>query len=279
MLTTFSFETSTLNEEGQEVERASGTVSGWSQTLPDGIMLELVEIPSGTFLMGSPASEGEPDERPPHWVTIPSFFMGRFQITQAEWRAIASLPQVKTELAAQPSHFEGDRLPVEKVTWFDALEGCARLSHLTGRIWRLPSEAEWEYACRAGTTTPFAFGETLTGAIANFDAHLPYKSEPEGEYRFRTVEVGSLGVANEFGLFDLHGNVWEWCLDVWHDSYVGAPTDGSSWTTGGNQALRVLRGGSWDYVAHGCRSAFRDRGNPRVASPFNGLRVVMEQIP
>jgi len=138
--------------------------------LGNGITLEMVAIPGGTFLMGSPESEKDrsSNESPQHRVTVKPFFMGKFTITQAQWQAVAALPKLKTDLNANPSHFKGANRPVEKVSWYDAEEFCARLSRKTSKAYRLPSEAEWEYACRSETTTPFHFGETLTPQIANY---------------------------------------------------------------------------------------------------------------
>lgn len=273
-LSTFEFEVVVLDAEGNPIEQGTGISRQFIERISSTASLDMVEIPGGSFLMGSPEGEGDIDERPVHLVSIPSFFMGKYLITQVVWRAVAGLPKVNRDLVPSPSHFEGELLPVETINWFDAVEFCARLTQATGRTYRLPSEAEWEYACRAGTTTPFGCGETLISDLANFDASCPYKAEPQGIYRARTVPVGVFGVANEFGLYDMHGNVWEWCQDVWHDTYEDAPTDGRAWLEGGKQELRVLRGGSWDYAGYGCRCAFRDRGNPKIASPFNGLRVV-----
>jgi formylglycine-generating enzyme required for sulfatase activity len=163
---------------------------------------------------------------------------------------------------------------VERVTWHDAIEFCARLSKQTGREYRLPSEAEWEYACRAGTTTPFHFGETITTDLANYDGTRTYGSGPNGQYRKQTTEVGSFKVANAFGLYDMHGNVWEWCLDHWHENYNGAPADGSAWVTGGNASRRVLRGGSWNNGPGNCRSAHRSRFEPGNRDSNLGFRVV-----
>ena len=137
----------------------------------------------------------------------------------------------------------------------------------------MPTEAEWEYVCRAGTTTPFYFGETITTDLVNYGGGK-YGRGPEGESRGKTTDVGSLPNANPFGLYDMHGNVWEWCQDVWHDSYEGAPTDGSGWIEGGDQDKRTCRGGSWVYDPRACRSAYRNRYAPS-ARHFNiGFRVV-----
>lgn len=172
-------------------------------------------------------------------------------MTQAQWLAVAGLPKVKIDLKGNPSNFKGDDLPVEQVNWHDAREFCARLSQLTKRNYRLPSEAEWEYACRAGTTTPFYFGDTITADLANYDGNSRYGSAPKGTYRKKTTAVGSFP-PNSFGLYDMHGNVWEWCQDVWHGNYNGAPTDGSAWESGGNSQSRLLRGGSWLYYSWYC---------------------------
>ncbi|MCZ8162317.1 MAG: formylglycine-generating enzyme family protein, partial [Microcystis sp. LE19-196.1B] len=154
-------------------------------------------------------------------------------------------------------------------------EFCARLSKLTGREYRLPSEAEWEYACRAGTTTPFYFGETITGELANYRASGTYAGEPKGEDREQTTPVGQFP-PNAFGLYDMHGNVWEWCADTWHDNYDGAPTDGSACIENGDDNRSPLRGGSWFYDPLYCRSA--DRDYPyyyrRDYPYYSGFRVV-----
>jgi formylglycine-generating enzyme required for sulfatase activity len=196
--------------------------------------------------------------------------MGKYQVTQAQWRFVAQLPQVNRELEQDPSHFKGDgstsltnNRPVEQVSWEDAVEFCDRLSQYTGRTYRLPSEAEWEYACRAGTKTPFHFGETITTDLANYDGESTYGDGVEGVNRGETTEVGSFGVANNFGLYDMHGNLDEWCLDDWHDNYKDAPTDGSAWFNSDDKlsdksGRTVLRGGSWLYNPQYCRSAYRN---------------------
>ena len=254
------------------------------EDLGNGVQLEMVEIPQGSFLMGAPETEAESrdSEKPQHQVTIKPFLMGKYAVTQAQWKTVADLPQVNRELQPEPSHFKGANRPVECVSWYDAVEFCARLSQHTKKPYRLPSEAEWEYACRAGTTTPFHFGETITTDLANYDGtddkenrwSGSYGAGPKGVYREETTPVGSFGVANAFGLYDMHGNVWEWCADPWHDSYQGAPTDGTVWdetcnynryqsnidlliNTQEDKRTRLLRGGSWDYSPWFCRSAIR----------------------
>ena len=254
------------------------------EDLGNEIELDMVLIPGGTFTMGAPEHEKDSrdSERPQHQVTVPIFFIGRYQVTQAQWRAVANLLQVERKLKPEPSRFKDDNLPVEKVSWYDAVEFCARLSNHTGREYRLPSEAEWEYACRAGTTTPFHFGETIAGDLANYRASSIFADEPKGEYREQTTPVGQF-LPNGFGLHDMHGNVWEWCLDGRHDNYEGAPTDGSAWVKSGNEndnRSRVLRGGSWYSDPVGCRSAFRFDYDPDEVYYANiGLRVVCGVAP
>jgi formylglycine-generating enzyme required for sulfatase activity len=206
----------------------------------------MVGIPGGKFNMGSPASEAgrSDDEGSQHQVTISPLSMGKFTVTQAQWQAVATLPKIKTDLKLDPSNFKGKNRPVERISWYDAVEFCTRLSQKTGKTYRLPSEAEWEYACRAGTTTPFHFGATITTELANYNGNSTYGSAPKGKYREATTDVGTFP-PNAFGLYDMHGNVWEWCADVWHDNYNGAPVNGSALNVGGDNSTRILRGGSW----------------------------------
>ncbi|NEQ67892.1 MAG: formylglycine-generating enzyme family protein [Symploca sp. SIO2D2] len=249
----------------------------------------MVAIPSRTFLMGSPEMEEghSNDESPQHQVTLKSFFMGKYPVTQAQWQAVAALPPVNTELKPNPSRFQGKNRPVEKVSWYDAIEFCARLSQTTGRQYRLPSEAEWEYACRAGTTTPFHFGETVTTDFANYRGtdnkknkwKGSYDNGPLGIYREETTPVGNFSVGNDFGLYDMHGNVWEWCVDHWHGNYEGAPKDGSAWVdkNKNDSHYRLLRGGSWLNSPKVCRSAFRYFNVPGDSHRSDiGFRVVCE---
>mgnify|MGYP001027866606 CR=1 FL=1 len=199
--------------------------------------------------MGSPETEAgrRSREGPQHSVDVPEFFMGKYVVTQAQWQAV---------MGNNPSRFKGASRPVEKVSWNDATAFCQKLSQITGKKYSLPSESQWEYACRAGTTTPFYFGETITPELVNYDGSYTYADAPKGIYRKETTDVG-IFPPNAFGLYDMHGNVWEWCQDVWHDDYNGAPTDGSAWETGGNSSRRVCRGGSWYFNPRWCRSADR----------------------
>jgi formylglycine-generating enzyme required for sulfatase activity len=249
------------------------------ELLPGDITLEMVAIPEGSFVMGSPDDEPErrDHESHQHEVTVPSFFMGRYPVTQAQWRAVAAMPQVERELKPDPSGSKGDNRPVERVSWYDAMEFCARLSAHTGREYRLPSEAEWEYACRAGTTTPFHFGEMITTEVANYDGNYTYNGGPKGDDRGETTPVDHFGIANAWGLSDMHGNVWEWCLDHWCKNYGKAPTDGNAWIDeedDNKNHSRLLRGGSWFDPPWYCRSAYRGFNDPRNVDLNNGFRVV-----
>ena len=249
----------------------------------DVLPLRMMLIPAGTFTMGSPEDELErrDSEGPQHEVTLSQFFMAKYPVTQSQWRAVAALPQVKRKLKVNPSRFKGELRPVESVSWYDAVEFCDRLTIFTNRQYRLPTEAEWEYACRAGTTTPFHFGKTITTELANYRGtdNEEYKwsgfygDGPKGEYREETTPVNQFEGANAFGLCDMHGNVLEWCQDHWHGSYKGAPDDGSAWLTEDDSANRILRGGSWYIVPRYCRSAFRSFNVP--GDDFNrfGFRV------
>lgn len=238
------------------------------------IPLDMVLVTGGTFMMGSPEDELErsDNEGPQHEVTVSPFFMGRYPVTQAQWRLVAALPQVERELNPDPASFKGENRPVERVSWYDAVEFCKRLEQETGRPYRLPSEAEWEYACRAGTKTPFYFGKTLTTELANYNG-TSYSDGPGGEAPGETTPVDHFGIANIFGLCDMHGNVFEWCQDTWHESYKDAPTDGSAWIEGGNESRRVVRGGSWIDGPRACRSASRHYFPPDNANYSVGFRV------
>ena len=249
---------------GWRIQTRPIQVRGLVERLAPDLSLRLIQIPAGRFRMGSPPEEFERTdaEGPQHDVTLEGFWLGQTPITQAQWRVVAGWPKLERDLARDPSGFKGYGRPVERVGWHDAMEFCRRLSQRLGRTFSLPSEAQWEYACRAGTTTPFAFGEIISSELANYDGTHPYASGPAGVSRGETLPVGSFP-ANAWGLYDMHGNVWEWCLDRWHDSYTGAPADGSAWlSNGGKDSPRLLRGGSWDRYPRDCRSAFRKWGYP-----------------
>ncbi|NEP84717.1 MAG: SUMF1/EgtB/PvdO family nonheme iron enzyme, partial [Okeania sp. SIO3B3] len=233
-----------------------------------GTMLKMVYIPGGTFLMGSLENEERryDSESPQHQVTLQPFYMSKYPITQDQYQAI---------IGKNPSRFKGGNRPVENVSWYNATEFCQKLSQKTGKNYKLPSESQWEYACRAGTTTPFYFGETITSELVNYNGNFTYGNAPKGKYRGQTTDVGSFP-PNAFGLYDMHGNVWEWCADDWHKNYEGAPTDGSAWLENDEKEHNVvLRGGSWNLYPNDCRSAFRDLGVGRDEHiNFIGFRIV-----
>jgi formylglycine-generating enzyme required for sulfatase activity len=268
-LPTFEFDVITVDAKGKENTRIKSFAHYFPEDLGNGVVLDMVYIPGGTFMMGSPKTEaGRSDrESPHHQVTVPAFYAGKYPITQAQWQAV---------MGNNPSEFMGQKLPVETVNWHFAVEFCRKLSEKTGKIYRLLSEAEWEYACRAGTTTPFYFGETITTDLVNYHAYHPYGAAPGGLYRGKTIDVGSFG-PNAFGLYDMHGQVWEWCSDKSHHNYDGAPIDGSCWETETTYDIRVLRGGSWDYYAVDCRAASRKSYSAGFALSYSncGFRVAV----
>jgi formylglycine-generating enzyme required for sulfatase activity len=270
----FRAETVQVDRDGKIVKRHIIEPEYFTERV-NGIGIEMVAIPGGRFWMGSPdGEEGRyDDESPQHEVSVPDFFLGKFTVTQAQWRAVAQLPQINQSLNADPSNFKGDNRPVERVSWDEAQEFCARLSQATGKAYRLPSEAQWEYACRAGSTTPFAFGATLNTDIANYDGNYTYGNGKKGVYREQTVDVGSFP-PNAWGLYDMHGNVWEWCEDRWHDNYNGAPTDGTAWTDKSTE-YKLLRGGSWNNDPRNCRSAGRVDLARGLRDIDIGFRVVL----
>jgi formylglycine-generating enzyme required for sulfatase activity len=279
-LTPFTFKTVTVDRRGRETLRKTYVAYCYIETLPKGLNLEMVAIPSGQFKMGTPEDEpGRLDhEGPIHNVTVPPFFLGKYPITQAQWQIVAGLPQEQHPLDPNPAQFEGDNRPVEQVSWLNATEFCLRLSKKTGRTYRLPSEAEWEYACRAGTTTPFHFGETITGELANYASQVIYQQEDSRKPLKQTNPVGQFP-PNQFGLYDLHGNVWEWCQDHWHSNYDGAPNDGSAWRYKNENTKPILRGGSRIDAPKLCRSASRDfKIDPGCRSIDFGFRVVCDAL-
>ncbi len=281
----FGFDVITINRQGQEIQRKRRYAKYVTEKLGNGIDLDMVYIPGGELTMGSPLDEGRDSEKPQHKVTVPSFFLGKYPVTQAQYQQVMS---------NNPSSFRGHDRPVEKVSWNDAVEFCNQLSKQTGKEYRLPTEAEWEYACRAGTLTQYHFGDAITDKLANYSINI-------GE----TTVVGKYP-PNAFGLYDMHGNVWEWCQDDWHDTYQDAPEDGSAWlgdlhssnTTPARQfslrkmiqnligrllkreslsekgSTKVIRGGSWGNAPDSCRSASRFDFTRDSRSSRIGFRVV-----
>jgi formylglycine-generating enzyme required for sulfatase activity len=239
------------------------------EELSDSVAITMQSIPAGSFLMGSPETElnRSVNEGPLHSVNLEAFELSTTVVTQAQWAEIASWPKVNQELDLDPSGCKGSNRPVERVTWDEAVEFCARLSAYTSKSYTLPSEAQWEYACRAGTTKPYNFGLTGCDQITPQDCNLGIYTYNYAEEAWvnPNPEVGSFP-ANAWGLYDMHGNVWEWCLDDWHSSYYGAPEDGAAWLKPTNSISdhkwKVVRGGVWkakdvfDRILDG-RSAFR----------------------
>ena len=232
------------------------------EDLGNNITLEMVQIPGGSFMMGSPELEKgrskDGSESPQHQVNVPGFYMGKYVVTQEQYQQI---------MGNNPSSFKGAKRPVEQVSWNNAVEFCQKLSKKTGREYRLPSEAEWEYACRAGTTTPFHFGETITTELANYTDYANIKHS----YK-ETTNVDKFK-PNAFRLYNMHGNVWEWCQDDWHNNYANAPKDGSAWTSQSDDD-KAKRGGSWASKPEDCRSAHRSYANLDSNYHFIGFRVV-----
>ena len=268
--------------------KKEATAKSLIEALGNGVTLEMVQIPAGTFLMGSPDDEkGRYDrEGPQHQVTVSTFLMGKFAVTQAQWRFIAKRSDLKVRrnLQPEPSAFRSDDCPVESVSWHDAVEFCARLSKATGHTYSLPTEAEWEYACRATTCSPFHFGESITTDLANYRGEnregnpeeFPgnYGNGPKGIYRKQITTVNHFHpLANTFGLCEMHGNVWELCQDHWHDNYEGAPLDSNAWFSNDKATSRVIRGGSWNHAPRQCRSACRGQENHQARVPDLGFRV------
>lgn len=317
--TRFEFKSAVTDANGNTVEEISNKATYFTENLGNNTIIEMVDIPGGTFMMGTKPEDVQrfnlveelqryyPEscnrdlsnypckeevakwvlrEQPAHPVTVNSFFIGKFEVTQKQWKEVARLPVVNIILNEDPSVHKGDNRPVETVSWREANEFCERLSRKTGRRYRLPTEAEWEYAARAGTQTQFPFGDNIQPGMANYRGWGQFGSAPRGIDRQTTVPVGSLGYANRFGLYDMTGNVWEWCLDRWHENYEGAPSDGKAWLEGGDREYRVVRGGSWWFIAYGCRSAYRNsreesqtsdndkEGRPRGN---HGFRIVLEK--
>jgi formylglycine-generating enzyme required for sulfatase activity/tRNA A-37 threonylcarbamoyl transferase component Bud32 len=263
-LKTFTFEVVTTNEEGSIINRRNHSANYFVEDLGNGVKLEMVEIPAGTFYMGSPENEkGRYDsESPQHQVTVPSFFVGKYPLTQAQYQAI---------MGNNPAYFKGNNRPVECVSWDDGVAFCEKLSQKTGKNYKLPSEAQWEYACRAGTTTPFYFGESITPDLVNYNGNYAYAAAPKGQYRKQTTDVGTFP-PNAFGLYDMHGNVWEWCEDDWNENYINAPINGSALIS--RSKRKLVRGGSWYGNPVHCRSAYRDHNILGLNNYAIGFRVV-----
>jgi len=244
-------------ERGVQVPMSPGSTTRDCPECP-----ELVVIPAGSFWMGSPAGAakapgGQANEMPLHRVEVPAFAMGKHEVTQEQWTAV---------MGENPSFRKGRNLPVENVSWHDVQSFIRKLSDKTQKNYRLPSEAEWEYAARAGTRTEWGFAHQI--ALGDF---AWYHAVSEG-----TTHPVGLKMPNAFGLFDMHGNVWEWVEDCYHDHYGGAPADGSAWNTGCGVHYGVIRGGSFDLVPQLLRSAVRYWIYPNQRAYYIGFRLARD---
>ena len=316
----FKFEVIRVDNQGIAKSRGVKSAHFFTEDLGDGTAIEMVYIPGGTFQMGGtfPMSDEiqqnyynyrntfymggrllrvdeilrynncnhrhlhyEYLQKPLHQVTIQPFFMGKYTVTKELWKKVME----------NASYFKPDKRPAEQVSWDEAVEFCDRLTKKTGNSYRLPSEAEWEYACRAGTRAAFYFGDQITHDVVNTNFGTNFGDAFFGDtcvevgtwddyyrlfqdYRGHTLDVGQF-YPNAFGLFDMHGNVWEWCSDCYHSNYNGAPSDGSSWEIGGSEDRRMLRGGSWKSSRVECSSLYRDSLSRDSRSNDIGFRVVI----
>jgi formylglycine-generating enzyme required for sulfatase activity len=298
-LIAMSFTTAQVNIQLQIVNRRQEQCWGYVEDLGNGVKLEMVEIPAGEFLMGEDAAGVADFEKecaqywdnkndctawvrtgtPQRRVKVNGFLIGKYEVTQKQWVAVMGALPPNMSLSVEGSQFKGDDLPVVRISWDEAQEFTRRLNEklkLSRSIYRLPSEAEWEYVARAGTRTPYAFGSTISSAVVNYNFKRMLRTIfTGGVYRDRPVAVGSLGLANAWGLYDMHGNVTEWCEDDWHDSYNGAPSDDRAWVDIPNRATeRVFRGGSWFDGSFGLRSAYRKGAIPGIHTYALGFRLV-----
>jgi formylglycine-generating enzyme required for sulfatase activity len=258
----YKFESITF--DGQNIHKTSHKGRSFTEYLDKDIALDMVCIPAGSFLMGDPDAENPYWDFLPsqHLVTVPAFSIGKFAVTQAQWVTI---------MDHNPSANRGsDHLPVDNISWIDATEFCQRLSLATGQQYRLPSEAEWEYACRAGTSTAYSWGDEIDLKFANY-------FDWDCKEKFGTKPVGSYD-PNAFGLYDMHGNVFEICQDRWHYDYEGAPTDGSAWIEVTKTEQIVIRGGSFDYYEDNCRSSYRSETCQDCRYYGTGFRVASDAI-
>ena len=247
-LLTYNFESVTVDDTGKIIKKVPRSANYFREDLGKGIYIDMTYIPPGSFT------------REDGLITIKNpFFIGKYTVTQAQWRIVASYPKINIDLNPDPSYFKGDNLPVENVTWDECQEFCARLSAKTGRKYHLTTEAQWGYACITNienTDSPFHYGDTITTDLANYDGNYTFKNEPKGIYREKTTPVG-IFPPNAFGLYDMHGNVWEGCEDDWSEDYKGCPKDGTALILNNTNQIKLVRGGSWNIGPYFCRSAYR----------------------
>jgi formylglycine-generating enzyme required for sulfatase activity len=249
--------------ESLEIQRRKCKAYQLSEHFINGVKLEMVYIPDGSFMMGS--HNISDNASPLHKVILEPFFIGKYPITQEQYRTVMGI---------NPSSNTGDRKPVTSVSWEDTIRFCQQLSEITGKRYTLPSESQWEYSCRAGTTTRFYFGETINAELMSVGGTVPTSRGARGvQLLAETVTTVGSFPPNTFGLYDLHGNVAEWCLDTWHENYDRAPVDGSAWIDRGND-LHLLRGGVSLGLSHEGSSLYRDKNKQNVNSNSYGFRVV-----
>jgi formylglycine-generating enzyme required for sulfatase activity len=292
-LQVFFYDTAKVDKEGQMFRKEKKVGKLFSEKLTEKIKIEMIELPAGEFLMGSSKKEQEQYyedfEFPKHKVKVKKFFMSKFEITQEQWQFVSTLPKINIDLLNNPSFFrkENDDLnvvvtlkryslenfPVEQISWLEATEFCQRLSIFAKKNYTLPSEAEWEYACRAGTSTPFAFGESVNDQVVNY--YSITARQTVGGLR----PVGEGRVANRFGLYDMEGNVSEWCLDSWFPNYYEVPTDARARITANDEKLKVVRGGDWRSGLYQTRSAYRRSHNAENKYSTVGFRIVVHEMP
>ncbi|MBL1210808.1 bifunctional serine/threonine-protein kinase/formylglycine-generating enzyme family protein [Geminocystis sp. GBBB08] len=280
----FTFETVTIEQEKKlfglmsSIKKNLITKTGqfFIEYIGEGVNLDMILIPSGSFMMGSNSNENgrDKDENPQHLVKLNSFYMSKYPITQLQWRTVSSFSKISRPIKNNPSFYKGDNLPVEKVSWLDAQEFCKRLSKYTGRNYRLPTESEWEYACRGNTNTPFFFGETITPDFANYNNTQNNENKKNASKLDKKTTPVDNFYPNPFGLYDFHGNVWEWCEDNYATNYIHKPKNGSAFYASALNQHRVVRGGSWSLSSEYCRSAKRGNYAPDSNYNFIGFRVV-----
>jgi eukaryotic-like serine/threonine-protein kinase len=261
----FSFETVNVNNFGKIIKRTKKSAFYYTENIGNNISIEMVYIPSGSYMMGSPVSNSDDEdngeiiryrETPQRLVNIPAFYIAKYLTTQEQYQVI---------MAENPSKFRGTKRPVEQVDWSTARQYCNNLERRTKKKYVLPSESQWEYACRAGTDTLFYCGDTINNDLANYNSKCRYKNQELGLDIPQTTDVDKFP-PNSFGLYDVHGNVSEWCADLRSTTYQNAPTDerpwvhGDSWWSGWNDGDHMLRGGSWFSGLDDCRSASRTSG-------------------
>ena len=276
LVTCARFETVFVNDNAEIIEQQQKEVFCYTVDI-NGVSLEMVYVPAGNFAMGGiPHSGNQPAYQlvqPIHLVTLESFFIGKYHVTQKQYLAL---------MGTNPAYFKGnDRHPVEEVSWQDAMEFCRRLSELTNKNFTLPSESQWEYACRAGTDTNFYFGREINSELVNFD-NLTNDKYARGRSICRTTPVG-IYPPNSWCLYDMHGNVRDWCLDTYHHGYIGAPSDGSAWlevdrndyNNRDSWNYHSFRGGSWNDTGEMCASYQRGFIANNSHTRQNGFRVCM----